>query len=154
DYIAEETAAALSRHQPVSEAECTSCHNPHQAMLNTLLLATSPDLCMGCHTALKEKMATEKVHAPAGRDCQRCHQPHSAKAPRLLSMQMQELCAECHEPGGDSFQKSHIGIEAAAMNCVQCHDPHSSKDQMFFRPVMHAPFVARSCDPCHITEDK
>ena len=35
------------------------------------------------------------------------------------------------------------------MACASCHDPHASKDPKLFKPVGHAPFMARQCEACH-----
>jgi predicted CXXCH cytochrome family protein len=149
DDIEEDMASATSRHAPVSEGECTSCHSPHKSALDTLLLAPSPDLCLGCHEDVKEKLETQRQHDPVAEDCLNCHQPHLASHSPLIDQTIQELCAECHDAEEDSFQESHIHIEAAVMNCVSCHAPHASKDKKFFKASMHSPFVKRNCDECH-----
>ena len=150
DDFEEQMQAGSSQHQPVVDGQCTKCHSPHQSKLNSLLLAKSPDLCVACHVDLKTKMTEEISHSPAERNCQRCHQPHSGSIDKLLTMPLQTLCSECHEPDAESFKKAHISIAASAMDCMSCHDPHSSKDPKYFKPTMHAPFAARSCDECHI----
>jgi len=141
-----------SQHLPATVGQCSKCHNPHQSKLGSLLLAESPDLCLVCHTELQTKMNEEKSHSPAERDCQRCHQPHSASLETLLTLPLQALCGECHEPETGSFRRAHLSIAAEAMNCMGCHDPHASKDPKYFKPTMHAPFAAKSCDACHIVE--
>ena len=143
---------ATAKHAPVAEGQCSACHNPHQSKLGSLLLAQSPDLCMACHTELKQKMAEQKSHSPAERDCQRCHQPHSGSLDKLLMLPLQSLCAECHDSTAESFKTAHLSIAAEVMNCVSCHDPHASKDPKYFKPTMHAPFASRGCDACHIVE--
>ena len=152
DDLVDKMAKAPSKHEPVSKGECTKCHNPHKAELPNLLLTTGPDLCLTCHTDLKDKMANEREHAPAGQDCLTCHQAHFAEVKPLLNEPQHQLCAQCHETDDDSFKKAHIGIKAEVMNCVQCHNPHASKDPQFFKDVMHAPFAARTCEPCHVVK--
>jgi predicted CXXCH cytochrome family protein len=70
----------------------------------------------------------------------------------MINQPLHDLCAQCHEPDAESFQTLHLGIAAADMDCIKCHSPHVSMDPKFFRDVMHAPFAARSCEPCHIVE--
>jgi predicted CXXCH cytochrome family protein len=154
DDIEEDLSAAVSRHQPVAAGECTGCHNPHKAALDTLLLAESPDLCLGCHDALRERLAIERTHSPVGRDCLRCHQPHLSSETRLLNQPLHVLCADCHEEDEGKFSEAHLGIAAAAMNCTKCHAPHASKDPMFFKAKMHSPFVKRNCEECHVAGEE
>ena len=125
-------------------------NNPHKSALPKLLLTDDVDLCLACHTDIKTKMAEGRTHAPAGQDCMSCHQPHFSNMTSLLLKPQQELCAECHETGEQAFRDRHAGIAAEAMNCVNCHNPHASKDPKYFKDVMHAPFAARSCEPCHV----
>ena len=152
DDFEEQMRSAPSQHFPVTDGQCSECHSPHQSKLKSLLLAKSPDLCLVCHQDLKTKMAEENSHSPAERNCQRCHQPHSGSLNKLLTLPLQALCGECHEPETESFQQAHVSIAAEVMNCMSCHDPHASKDPKYFKPTMHAPFAARTCDACHIVE--
>jgi predicted CXXCH cytochrome family protein len=80
-----------------------------------------------------------------------CHQPHSANVTPLLKLPQQPLCAECHEIGEAAFTQTHAGVASEQMDCVSCHNPHASKDPKYFKDVMHAPFAARSCQPCHLS---
>jgi len=138
----------------VVAGQCTECHNPHKSTLETLLLAPSPELCLACHQDIKEKMDSERIHPPAGRDCLRCHQPHFSEEAMLMNQPLHALCNECHEADRDSFQEAHLGIDPSTINCVSCHTPHTSKDAKFFKPKMHGPFAVRTCDPCHIVDKK
>jgi predicted CXXCH cytochrome family protein len=152
--LEEGLTAAPYKHQPASAGECTQCHSPHKAKLEVLLLAPKTALCLNCHTKVKEKIENERVHWPAENDCLGCHRPHFSDEPAVTTKPLHGLCGECHETDSDSFRKAHIGISAEVMNCNRCHNPHASKDPKLFKDVMHAPFAARSCDPCHIVEQK
>jgi len=121
--------------------------------LKTLLLAKSPDLCTSCHKPLKERIATEKAHPPVD-DCLTCHAPHHSAQPKLATQPLGELCGNCHDAKEKGFQKAHLAIEPAAIDCMSCHDPHASKDPKFFKAKVHAPFAARECEACHVTEKK
>jgi predicted CXXCH cytochrome family protein len=139
-----------SKHSPVTKGECTNCHSPHKSKLKSLLLASSPDLCLTCHKDMKERMGKENVHPPAEGDCLTCHKPHFSAQSTLLVQQVPDLCGNCHDFAQPSFVKAHIGIDAKLMDCRVCHNPHTSKDPKFFKEVMHPPFAARSCETCHI----
>jgi len=98
-------------------------------------------------------MKKKFIHTPLEQgECSGCHKPHAAEEKPLLAQPLQPLCGECHEPDSASFNKAHISINAADINCVNCHEPHSSKDPKFFKEILHAPFAAKTCDPCHIVE--
>jgi predicted CXXCH cytochrome family protein len=152
--LEEALAKSKSKHAPVLNGECTNCHDAHKAKLPHLLLAKSADLCQTCHKDLKARMEKEKAHSPALRDCQRCHQPHFSTEPDLVVQKINTLCGECHDVKAPSFNKAHLSIEASLMDCGKCHDPHASKDPKFFKSDIHPPFASRSCEDCHIAEQR
>ncbi|MBI5665735.1 MAG: hypothetical protein HZC49_11730, partial [Nitrospirae bacterium] len=159
----------------------TKCHSPHKTKLKKLLLSDTPDLCITCHKALKDKMRWNEnceklkaageteanaaaikacneisiyVHAPSALEtCLRCHKPHLSAEAGLISQPLQTLCAECHDYKTDKFNKAHINIDATIMDCNKCHDPHTSKTPQFFKDTVHTPFKAGTCGECH-TSDK
>jgi predicted CXXCH cytochrome family protein len=143
-------ASATSKHQPVVDGECTKCHSPHQAVLDGLLLAKGPDLCLSCHKTLKASMDGGRVHSPAARDCLRCHKPHASAEARLVAQPVRTLCAECHDLGGAAFGTAHLQIDPARIRCERCHDAHASKDPKLFKANAHAPFAAKGCQDCHL----
>ncbi len=109
----EDTDTMLSRHFPVAEGECLSCHDPHATMQPALLLESYRErrygrfdesqfeLCFQCNDP---EMVTEKdtdeatafrngtvnlhhVHVGAdakGRNCRTCHKPHVSEQARLV----------------------------------------------------------------------
>jgi predicted CXXCH cytochrome family protein len=143
-----ELAAAKSVHAAFETGDCSKCHSPHKASLKTLLLGTSPDLCLSCHKKMKDKIASETAHRPVD-DCLSCHKPHGSPEARLVSQPVNELCGQCHDGGDKSFAEHHLSIDPQKMRCISCHNPHSSKDPKFFKATVHAPFAARQCDACH-----
>jgi predicted CXXCH cytochrome family protein len=163
----------------VVSGECTSCHSPHKANLDSLLLAGYPDLCLSCHTDLKDKMykseslppipasvsGEESDKTPQGKPseiyvhalsdlekCQTCHKPHFSAESALLVEPIQPLCAKCHDYRVPSFGKAHLEIAAGEMDCRNCHAPHTSKDPKFFKADVHKPFADRACIDCHLVE--
>jgi predicted CXXCH cytochrome family protein len=142
---------AKSVHPPFQSGDCTACHSPHRATLKSLLLAQSPDSCLNCHKALKERMQTGKVHPPAQQDCTKCHEVHSSDYPKLVNDDVQKLCATCHKATDGGFRKAHLQIDAKGMRCTGCHDPHQSKDPALLNATIHPPFQARQCDACHVS---
>jgi predicted CXXCH cytochrome family protein len=143
---------AKSKHAAFTGGQCSSCHSPHKAKLPEQLLAQEPDLCVSCHVKIGEKLRTETAHPPAASQCITCHQPHDSREVRLLAQRQQELCSGCHDVKDAKFSKAHLGIEPSVMNCVRCHDPHASKDPKLFKPEVHGPFAARSCEECHVVK--
>jgi predicted CXXCH cytochrome family protein len=104
-----------SRHVPVAEGECMSCHDPHGSAEPKLLKRPLNDLCFECH-----ERAEFRVHAVVGVDlggshplsgavdparkgerftCVSCHEPHASDSPRLWRYAAQDafdLCGRCH----------------------------------------------------------
>jgi predicted CXXCH cytochrome family protein len=142
--------AAKSTHAPAAGGECIECHNPHQTPLPRLLLAKSPDLCLGCHKTIKAAMDEGKVHPPAAKDCLGCHKPHSSGEPMLLVKPVRTLCGDCHDVKAAAFGDAHLHIDPAVMHCERCHDPHASKQPHFFKSTLHPPFEAKTCEDCHL----
>ena len=152
--VGDELAEATSKHEPAVNGECTSCHSPHQAALDPLLLAKSPDLCLACHTDIGEKLDEQRAHKPAAKDCMNCHKPHSSIHPKLNTLPLLELCGECHDYEEEPFKEAHLDIKAVDMNCNSCHAPHASKDKKFFKQKVHSPFAKRTCEDCHVVEQR
>jgi len=139
-----------------------------------------PDLCLTCHTDLKEKMFQKQavapaasddapadvsgksktpddakiyVHAPSDlKDCQICHRPHFSAELALINPPIQVLCGKCHDYKKATFSTAHINIDARVMDCRKCHAPHTSKDPKFFKEAVHKPFTERACKECHIVK--
>jgi predicted CXXCH cytochrome family protein len=164
----------------VVAGECTACHSPHKASLDSLLLARYPDLCLACHTDLKAKMYKKGGGAPVSQSggsgsgaekttkeadteiyvhsladlekCETCHTPHFSAEPDLIIEPIQPLCGKCHDYTKTSFAKAHINIDANLMDCRNCHAPHTSKSPKFFKDEIHKPFADRACKDCHVVE--
>lgn len=107
-----------SRHRPVVERQCRSCHDADDRMqVNTDLMMAS---CKECHTRFFGK---DVGHPPvADGDCMSCHTPHRSEQPSLLILPVFETCLECHDEPEDLSEPAHSGAGAEA--CVKCHDPH------------------------------
>ncbi|HZY04309.1 MAG TPA: cytochrome c3 family protein [Anaeromyxobacteraceae bacterium] len=99
------TAAAASKHQPVADGDCTSCHDPHSGDAPLLFAKASVlDTCGGCHDWLKHASHPmgEKVKDPRNRnlrvDCLSCHRGHGTGYKKmLLNATQTEMCTKCHE---------------------------------------------------------
>jgi predicted CXXCH cytochrome family protein len=143
----QQAESAHSAHAPFVQGQCTACHDPHQAALPKLRLATGPDACLSCHTVLKEQMAAGVTHKPAGEDCLGCHTPHASAFDKLTTAAPVQLCARCHDLGADKFKKAHLGADVS--RCTTCHDPHAGKDARLLNRVTHQPFDQGKCSACH-----
>lgn len=74
---------------------CASCHDPHNADNDHLLVEpTTNDTCFLCHAEMRGPWLWE--HAPASEDCALCHQPHGSNHPVLLTRRPPLLCQQCH----------------------------------------------------------
>ncbi len=113
-----------SRHRPVVERRCSSCHDAGDRMqVNTDLMMAS---CKGCHTRY---FGEDVGHPPvADGDCMSCHTPHRSQQPSLLNLPVFETCLECHDEPEDLSEPAHSGADAEA--CVACHDPHFGQEML------------------------
>ena len=71
-------------HAPVEGGECTSCHNPHMATEDNLLLRNGQPLCFYCHDnadilKMESHGGIEDTH------CTDCHNPHGGSDEFLLN---------------------------------------------------------------------
>ncbi|MBI2202702.1 MAG: DmsE family decaheme c-type cytochrome [Candidatus Rokubacteria bacterium] len=84
-------------HMPLREGKmtCTSCHNPHGTVTQTLLKEPSPNAtCFACHTDKRGPFLWP--HAPVNESCQNCHDPHGTNHEAMLKVPKPRLCQQCH----------------------------------------------------------
>lgn len=126
-------------HMPVSDGECTMCHNPHLAD-NEKLLHSKPasTICIECHDINTTTQTSGHKHFTEG-DCQVCHDPHQSNNSFLLVDKREDLCFNCHNEEINVEDKVISNIkqeletrkyihEALEMDgCATCHSPHSSE---------------------------
>ncbi|MBI5075458.1 MAG: hypothetical protein HZB62_09895 [Nitrospirae bacterium] len=120
---------------------CTTCHNPHSADAQKLLIAEMPGLCFNCHD--KTKFENKTIHAPVmGGMCTSCHNPHSADNAKLLLSEAPDLCFNCHDKA--IFSKKNVHAPVAGGMCLSCHSPHATAEMALLndRP-------AAVCVTCH-----
>lgn len=113
-------------HSQISKSVCISCHSPHGAKYDALLIKASPtDICKTCHKFTIAQ--TDVVHAPFEiNTCQDCHDSHQSDERNLLVMPKSELCFSCHDDikNFTSKKNQHPPFEE---DCSNCHKPHNSK---------------------------
>lgn len=86
-------------HMPLREGkmDCTSCHNPHGTIADSLIAAnTVNDQCYECHADKRGPYLWE--HAPVRESCLTCHEPHGATRDHMLKLGVPRLCQTCHIP--------------------------------------------------------
>lgn len=143
-----------SRHKPVAEGKCESCHLRHGVVGVMRLSADDPALCLSCHGEIAAggargpapegaaKARRAYTHPPeAALKCGSCHDPHGAALPRMLRAAPREGCLSCHAAAG--FQGKSLHAPGSA-DCLTCHDPHGSE-----RPAALAKAPEALCVSCH-----
>lgn len=104
--------------------ECTSCHDPHAPLPQSLLGALDRDVCVDCHEDKRGPFVFEHPVAPV-EGCTACHDPHGSPNRHLLAHQQTgELCLSCHA----SLPQFHVGFSpvapprfGTATQCTNCH---------------------------------
>lgn len=108
--------------------DCTSCHDPHEPSVRSLLGGFKHEACASCHT---DKAGPFVFEHGAGRveGCSSCHSAHGSPNRHMLAFQSTgELCYSCHAfvPGFHS----RFTLES---NCTNCHSTiHGSNFDPFF----------------------
>jgi predicted CXXCH cytochrome family protein len=116
-------------HGPAASGDCNSCHRPHASRFPMMLDAEGPDLCLTCHTRLKEKLAAVRFpHKALEEGCDRCHDAHGSNHAMDLTQASSDLCLSCHDKVKDEIAKATYkhSVVTAERGCVMCHTPHGS----------------------------
>jgi len=138
-------------HKVTQEKSCIACHEPHGAQdchaKSLLKLNPTFDLCLSCHTELKDK-----VHLSHGqvltdkKGCLNCHESHFSEHKKLLKAPAGQLCLDCHQNSLSKKDGSKIDRveKLPPLNgsshkpvfegeCQACHDPHGSVKTAFLK---------------------
>jgi DmsE family decaheme c-type cytochrome len=117
-----------SSHMPVREGKmtCTSCHNPHGTVTQTLLKENGVnETCYTCHTEKRGPFLW--IHAPVQESCVNCHEPHGSNWERMLKAAKPRLCQQCHSPGSGHPSNMYGRGDTASLKfvmghqCTNCH---------------------------------
>jgi len=116
-------------HEPAAEGRCTECHRSHSADHENLLPMPRQELCLSCHTELRQRIESAKdVHEPVSKNCLECHDAHGSDIGGVLKLEPRALCVSCHEAAEQealaAAHKHSAVFEDRA--CLNCHQPHAS----------------------------
>ena len=133
-----------SVHAPLTEGNCTGCHDPHGGPDRGLLNApTVDDLCKSCHEDVIG--AKSHVHGPVAIGaCSVCHLPHASPYPDLLTAPSVQLCTSCHVTTRTQLELQRFVHAPVAEDCQTCHDAHASNHP----GMLHEP-PQTLCLGCH-----
>ena len=133
----------------VGRLDCGSCHNPHASEQEKLirdephavfgscgrchepggkLLAKADDLCLRCHSEVRNELAAPDAHPALAEGCLSCHSPHAADRPGLIRGGSDRVaCLSCHQEI-EARRRSSFSVhpetgEAGA--CSSCHTGHA-----------------------------
>ncbi|MHC4234651.1 MAG: cytochrome c3 family protein, partial [Planctomycetota bacterium] len=116
-------------HGPVAAGACTACHDAHASDHPALLFAEGRDLCLKCHTAMRDRIAAKPhKHNPATEDCTACHASHGADNQMNLTTAPPELCLDCHDTVAEAMDDASVTHDAltTGKSCAGCHDAHAA----------------------------
>jgi len=100
---------------------CSSCHQPHGTVTESLIRNISTnDQCLTCHAEKRGPFLWE--HSPVPEDCLNCHDPHGSNRRAMLKMQVPRLCQTCHVSTGHATSpRNPTDRFAVGTACLQCH---------------------------------
>jgi predicted CXXCH cytochrome family protein len=132
----------LNVHVPVSEGECSSCHQAHQSEFPYLLKQEGAEICGVCHDAVQTE--NNPVHAFIDySNCMKCHDPHGEENTFLLK---RGSCFECHDDFRATFSYLHGPV--AGGFCSTCHETHTSESD--YKLILQGQDL---CFKCHTKDD-
>lgn len=120
-----------NRHMPVRSGpggaggegfmNCSSCHNPHGTVTESLVDANSVnESCYECHAEKRGPFLWE--HAPVNESCTNCHVPHGSIRPNMLRVAGPRLCQTCHiQSLHPSQNRGPTDRFSVGQNCQHCH---------------------------------
>lgn len=154
-----------SKMAPFEDGQCHLCHDPHGSEYLRLTRDKMPNLCFGCHDAIKGgpngETTADYRKKPVrmgpfdNGDCLGCHFPHASNNSPLLRNRLPELCFDCHDelPMGPNFETTAdyrnypVKMEPFENGeCSSCHLPHASDN-----PGLTKQAVPKLCFDCHDT---
>jgi len=142
-----------SIHLPISN--CTSCHSPHSASNEKLLLKDTPELCYDCHNDVKKNVNAKFKHSAIEMGCLNCHSPHYSNIDKLLTEPLNKICSTCHDYQGEAILDKHPAVNLEAARCTACHNAHGSNTQKLLKAnFIHSPVQESACDSCHTKNEK
>ncbi len=162
------------QNQPFEQANCLSCHDPHESAAPKLMakfthppfaggqcavchaaakdgkvVLTQNDakaLCVTCHADKAKLIETAKVQHPgAAGDCTDCHSPHASSQPGLPKTNAVDICLTCHSDIADEGKKTVHHQPAFKQGCATCHQPHGGEHEHLLRTAT----VNALCLECH-----
>jgi DmsE family decaheme c-type cytochrome len=100
---------------------CTSCHQPHGTVTESLIRNISVnDQCLSCHSEKRGPFLWE--HSPVTENCLNCHDPHGSTRAAMLKMSPPRLCQTCHVSTGHATSpRNPTDRFAVGSSCLQCH---------------------------------
>jgi len=119
-------------HGPFAVVACITCHDPHGGNTPKMLRIPVPQLCLGCHTDLRARLASAQFrHKPAVTQCLDCHSPHVSDQRYLLKTKAPDLCRKCHEKVVKDYQTAAVKHSPVTEDsaCMNCHDPHAAQER-------------------------
>jgi predicted CXXCH cytochrome family protein len=154
------------------DKDCTACHLPHASEQKMMLKTDTTDLCLDCHSQIRELIATAVTKHDAvstGEACHNCHDPHGSDFTSLLLNNMVAVCLTCHDrkielEGGQTLENMAAVLASgkslhgpiAEDNCVACHQIHGGSNFRLlvkaYPPEFYAPFQEKRyalCFVCH-----
>ena len=123
--LKEQALKKAHHNQPIENADCLTCHDPHQSN--------------------KPKLAQKFQHAPfESGDCETCHAAAKEGKVVLTNTDSRALCVTCHSEQAEQMQKATVQHPGAQGECIACHSPHASKSDRLLSPD-----PVKVCENCH-----
>lgn len=143
---------ALTGQFVLAGVTCEACHGPYRPEhpQESMLVATSEDLCGSCHTSTVLEWNSSR-HGKVNVTCVDCHEVHTQKTHATAATNA--LCASCHVDRTQDF--THAIHSQADIHCIDCHldrPSDSASDAVNGHAVTGHSFAVfvSTCNDCHV----
>lgn len=153
--------------EPGAIPACTDCHHPHRIQRAHLVVRTSDQECLKCHSKpdihktvegkqISLTVNKEDIQGSVHRDipCVKCHSDIDPRRKRPCETAGRVDCSKCHAQVAEDYFESNHGRAYFEKNpnapyCTDCHGDHKVLSHRDERDKTYRANIPQLCGDCH-----